>query len=289
MPTVERRRIIPRARTVRPLTREEAVIESLSPLMNVMIRAVRHAGRHVLRDFGELANLQIVEKAPGDFVSRTDQRVEKQLIEALTGAYPDYGVLCEESGDIPGQEDCPYTWIIDPIDGTINFIHAIPHFAISVALQKGDEIVAGVVFNPILNELYYAEKGKGAFVLLPSGGERLRVSGRTQLQHALVGSNGFYKKEDYALVSKLSGKVSSLRLAGSIALGLAGVAAGKLEAYVTTQFNPWDMAAGFLLVKEAGGVVLSLNGDGGFSDILKQKNLVAVNPDLKEKLFKALR
>jgi len=288
MPTVERRRIIPRARTVRPLTREEAVIESLSPLMNVMVRAVRGAGRSVLRDFGELSNLQIVEKAPGDFVSRTDKYVEKYLIETLTAAYPSSGIICEEGGKISAQKGCPYTWIIDPIDGTINFVHAIPHFAISVALKQKDDVVAGVIFNPVTNELYYAEKGKGAFVLLPSGGERLRVSGRTQLQQALIGSNGFYQKEDYALVSRLSGKISSLRLGGCISLGLAGVASGKLEAYVTTQFNPWDIAAGMLLVKEAGGTFVSLQGDYTFEDILKQRTLIAVNPDLKEKLLQAL-
>lgn len=293
MPLVERRKITARSserkRQPERLTREEHIIEGLSPLLNLMIKAVRKASRGILRDFGEVTNLQISSKTPGDFVSNTDTYVEKILKETLLEVYPDYGVYCEESGHIEPKNGSDCVWIIDPIDGTINFIHAIPYFAISVALLKGDDIVASVVYNPVSNEMYYAEKGKGAFALMPTGVVRLRASGRKKMDTALIGSNALSDPKSFGLISKVLNHVSSVRYTGSIALGLVEVAAGKFEGYITAQFNVWDIAAGMLLVKEAGGSVTSLGGDKILVDILENKTLVVSNIHLKEKILSLLK
>lgn len=287
-PTIEKRTITPRVKAERrktPPTREEKMIASLSPHLNLMVTAVRKAGRRLMRDFGEVSNLQISQKAPGDFVSNADKMVEKILIDFLSEARPDYGIISEESKQIVPKNNCAYTWVIDPIDGTNNFIHAIPCFSISVALVFKGKVLAGVVFNPITNELYYAEKGKGAYVMMPTGSVRLRVSGRHELGTCMMGINGLFFKSNQQLMKKIVPYVSSVRCNGSTTLALADVASGKYDLFFDCGFKIWDVASGLLLVKEAGGFV------GGFSDfidletLVKAQKILACNMAIKDSLL----
>ncbi|MGN1062731.1 MAG: inositol monophosphatase family protein [Alphaproteobacteria bacterium] len=288
MPEVIKRRITPRAQTLkkRPETREEQMIAALSPNLNVMVKAVRSVGRRMVRDFGEISSLQVSLKGPGDFVSNADMLAEKSLIKILTEDRPDYGFVTEEGGEIPAKNGCPFTWIIDPIDGTSNFLHAIPCFAVSVALRHKNEIIAGVTFNPVTNELYYAEKGQGAFLMTPTGNMRLRVAGRTELSFALVGSNGFSNPKNRRLMEKIVDKVASVRYNGCTTLSMAALAAGQLDVYIATQFKPWDLAVGFLLVKEAGGYISDFDGHKHMDEILESQSIVAGNYKLNEQVLK---
>lgn len=278
----EHRSIPNRRNEKKTLTREDLMIQSLSPQLNVMIKAVRVTGRKMLRDFGEISLLQVSQKAPGNFVSNADILAEKTLVQLLSQDKPDAGFICEERGTTAPKNNCPYTWIIDPIDGTLNFIHAIPYFAISVALKKEDEIIAGVIYNPITNELYYAEKGHGAFVMTPTGENRLRVSGRSKMNMAMVGSNGFSEERTQTTLKKISKKVASIRFNGSAALAMCAVAAGHVDAYVSTMFGAWDISAGNLLIKEAGGYVCDFSGNYAPAEIQKKQQLLACNAELKE-------
>lgn len=286
----EHRRITPRAQTVRkrPETREEKMIAALSPNLNVMVKAVRAAGRRMVRDFGEISSLQVSLKGPGDFVSNADMLAEKTLIEKLSEDRPDYGFITEERAEIAPKNGCEYTWIIDPIDGTTNFLHAIPCFAVSVALKHKDEIIAGVTFNPVTNELYYAEKGQGAFLMTPTGNMRLRVSGRVQLPYSLVGSNGFSSPLNRQVMEKLVSKVASIRYNGCTTLSMAAVAAGQLDLYVATQFKSWDLAVGFLLIKEAGGYISNFHDQKGIQEIMDSQTIVAGNYKLKDQVLKLI-
>jgi myo-inositol-1(or 4)-monophosphatase len=268
-------------------TREDKIISSLSAQLNVMIKACQKAGRRIIRDFGELGNLQVMQKAPKDFVTAADLTAEKILMESLKEDRPDYGFLSEEKGFVPASNGCLFTWIIDPIDGTTNFIHAIGQFAISLALKEKDEIVAGVVYNPVLSELYYAEKGTGAFLMLPSGTMRLRVSGRSRLSDCVLEMNYMHPKNPI-LTEKVADAFLVLRNFGSAALGLANVAAGRTDAYIGTGLSLWDAAAGFLLVKEAGGFVSNLAGNLEISKIMESKRLVATNNLIGESALKLL-
>ena len=263
------------------------MLSSLSANLNVMIKACQKAGRRMVRDFGELGNLQVMQKAPKDFVTAADLTAEKILMESLREDRPDYGFLSEEKGSVPAQNDSPFTWIIDPIDGTTNFIHAIGQFAISLALKENDEIIAGVVYNPISSELYYAEKGTGAFLMLPSGTVRLRVSGRSRLSDSILEMNYLHPKNPL-LTEKVADAFLVLRGFGSAALGLANVAAGRTDAFIGSGLSLWDAAAGFLLVKEAGGFVSDLAGDLEISKILSSKKLVASNQLIGDSLLKLL-
>jgi myo-inositol-1(or 4)-monophosphatase len=230
-----------------------------SPVVQVMIDAVKKAARPMMRDFGEVAALQVSRKGPGDFVSAADLRAEQTLFEALMKARPGYGFLGEERGLIEGS-DKSHTFIVDPIDGTTNFIHAMPHFAVTVALEREGEIQAGVTYNPIINELFWAEKGKGAFL----NDARIRVSGRRDLADSLIGTglpfigrpgHGQSIKEIHAIGQRVAG----IRRLGSAALDLAWVAAGRYDAFWERNLNPWDVAAGLLLVAEAGGTVTGID------------------------------
>ena len=221
-----------------------------SALINVMSQAVYKAARGIVRDFGELSHLQITRKSIGDFVSSADKRSEKILIEELKKARPSFGFLCEESGEIPGQDN-RHRWIIDPLDGTTNFLHSNPHFAITVALEFDDEIIAGVTYQPILDELFWAEKGKGAFC----NQKRLRVSGRRDLESLLICCT-----HDHPIGAKIKNQISGVRYTGSAALELAYVAAGRFDVCFLEGLKAWDMAAGLLLIKEAGGVITKTNG-----------------------------
>ena len=228
-------------------------------LMNVMVQAVLKAGRGLARDFGEVENLQVSVKGPGDFVSAADKRADRTLIAELRKARPSYGFLTEESGTIAG-EDTGNRWIVDPLDGTTNFLHGIPLFAVSVALEREGRVVAGIVYNPILNELYVAERGTGAFL----NDRRLRVAGRRNLDDALIGaeipslSNAAEGRSGDT--ARIGAQVAGARSVGSAALELAWVASGRYDGYWHHALQPWDFAAGALLVREAGGFATDLAG-----------------------------
>lgn len=254
-----------------------------SPAMNVMRAAVEKAGRALRRDFGEVENLQVSRKGPGDFVSQADLKAEKILFEELSEARPGYGFLMEERGVVEGS-DATHRWIIDPLDGTSNFLHGIPHFAISVALERDGTLVAGIVYNPITDEMFYGERGQGAYG--PSG--RLRVSGRQDLADAVISTRFAYKsaggfKDAAPEIEKLVPKVGGLRNFGSAALDLAYVAAGRFDGYVEMGLEAWDLAAGIVLVREAGGLV---SDESNRQRMLENGNMIAGNEVIHTALLK---
>jgi myo-inositol-1(or 4)-monophosphatase len=257
-----------------------------SPLITVMTRAAQKAGRALVRDFGEVENLQVSRKGPADFVSQADLKAEATLKEELRRARPRFGWLMEEGGGGEG-EDATRRWIVDPLDGTTNFLHGIPHFAISVALEQDGEVVAGVVFNPINDELFWAEKGQGTFL----NDRRLRVSGRHQMADALLatgipflghGDTPGFQAELEALMPHVAG----IRRMGSASLDLAYVAAGRFDGFWESGLKPWDIAAGIVLVQEAGGFVTEKHGQGS---PLHADSLLAANPALHKPIAAALR
>lgn len=256
-----------------------------SAAINVMRAAVEKAGRALRRDFGEVENLQVSEKGPGDFVSQADLKAEKILFEELSEARPGYGFLMEEGGAVDGA-DTTHRWIIDPLDGTTNFLHGIPHFAISVALERDGVLVAGVIYNPITDELYFGERGQGAYG--PAG--RLRVSGRKELSEAVISTRFAYKSPDgfktqAPEVEKLLPKVGGLRNFGSAALDLAYVAAGRFDGYVEFGLEPWDYAAGIVLVRESGGLV---SDETNRQRMLENGNMLAGNEPIHDALLKII-
>ena len=217
---------------------------SISSHLNIMIKAVEKASKSVIRDFGEVEKLQVSKKGPYDFVTKTDKHVEKILIEELSKIKKNYSFITEETGIIKNQ-DKDNIWIIDPIDGTTNFLHGIPHFAICIALKSKDEIVSGLIFDPIKDEMFFAEKDKGAFL----NNQRLRVSKKNSLDDCLFASN-----HEGVKFSDLN-----MRYSGCAALDLAYVASGRLDGFFHNNINLWDVAAGAIMVKEAGGIVNDLN------------------------------
>ena len=222
-------------------------MNSISPHLNIMIKACEKASKIIIRDFGEVENLQVAKKGPRDFVTKTDKRVEEILIDELTRSKKNYSFLTEESGKIENN-DKNKRWIIDPIDGTTNFLHGIPHFAISIALKSKNEIISGLIFDPIKNEMFYAEKNAGSFF----NNRRVRVSKKVDLEDCLFATN-----HEGAIHSKLN-----LRCTGCAALDLAYVASGRLDGYFHNKINIWDIAAGVLIVNEAGGKVNDINKYG---------------------------
>jgi len=258
----------------------------LSPALNVMTTAARKAGRRLIRDFGELENLQVSMKGPADFVSSADRRTEKILIEELSRARPGYTFLVEESGLIEGP-DKTHRFIIDPLDGTTNFLHSIPHFAISIGLEREGQLVSAVVHNPVTDEMFTAEKSHGAYL----NDKRLRVATRKTLPESLIatgipflgrGDHERYLKE----LSAVMGATSGVRRFGAAALDLAYVAAGRFDGFWERGLKPWDVAAGILLVREAGGFISDL--DGG-ARVLESGNILAANETLHPMLLKLLR
>src|SRR6266478_4445987 len=231
-----------------------------SALINVMVKAARRAGRSLKRDLGEVENLQVSLKGPANFVSMADRRAEEMLHSDLTKARPGYGFIGEEGGKREGA-DKSHTWIVDPLDGTTNFLHGIPQFAISIGLQREGTLIAGVIYNPANDELYTAERGKGAFL----NDQRLRVAARKRLADAVVTCGlPHLGRGDLALglkeIACVQGKVAGLRRFGAASLDLAWVAAGRFDAYWERNLSPWDIAAGLILVREAGGYVTDLDG-----------------------------
>ena len=258
-----------------------------SPIMNVMHKAVEKAAFGLRRDFGEVENLQISKKGPGDFVSAADLKAEKILREELSKARPGYGFLMEESGEVAGTDPFQHRWIIDPLDGTTNFLHSIPHFAISVALTRGDELVAGIIYDPIKDELFSAERGQGAFL----NDRRIRVSARrriadcvcaTGIPHARRGDHDMFEGQLRRVMDKSAG----IRRFGAAALDLAYVAAGRVDGYWENNLNAWDIAAGLLLVREAGGYISDLDGK---QTMLQSGSVVAANDHIHAPLRNAIR
>jgi myo-inositol-1(or 4)-monophosphatase len=257
-----------------------------SAVINVMVKAARRAGRSLKRDLGEIENLQVSLKGPANFVSLADKRAEQMLLEDLTKARPGYGFVGEEGGLREGQ-DKSHTWIVDPLDGTTNFLHGIPQFAISIGLQREGTMIAGVIYNPANDELYLAERGKGAFL----NDQRLRVAGRRKLADSVIacglphiGRGDF--KLSLAELGEIQPKVAGLRRFGAAALDMAFVAAGRLDGFWERNLQAWDMAAGQIIVREAGGIVSGIEGD---DDPLKTGNLVCGNEFIHEELVKILK
>ncbi|TCT42836.1 inositol monophosphatase family protein [Martelella mediterranea] len=257
-----------------------------SALLNVMVQAALKAGRSLTRDFGEVQNLQVSIKGPGDFVSQADLKAEKIVRSELMRARPTYGFLGEEGGEEEGS-DGQHRWIVDPLDGTTNFLHGIPQFAVSIALERNGEIVAGVIFNPVQDELFVAEKGGGAFC----NDRRIRVSARRNLSDCVVGcgvphlGRGQHGKFLVEL-RHVMGEVAGIRRMGAASLDLAYVAAGRLDGYWEDSLSAWDMAAGLILVREAGGFVSDTKGG---QQMLDTGSVIAGNEMIRIALFDQLQ
>ena len=243
-------------------------MNSISANLNIMIKASEKASKILIRDFGEIEKLQVSKKGPADFVTNADLKTEKIIIEELKKARPNYSIISEESG-IENNKDKDNTWIIDPIDGTVNFLHGVPHFAISIALKSNNEIVSGLIFDPIKNEMFYAEKNNGAFF----NNQRIRVSKKNQIDDCLFVTGGKMKEEPNL----------PYRKSGCAALDMAYVASGRYDGYFQHNLNLWDIAAGIVLVKEAGGIINKID-----LSINKNIKIIASSTDINPKLLKKL-
>jgi len=243
-------------------------MQSISANLNIMIKAAEKASRALIRDFGEIEKLQVSIKGPTDFVSNADLKAEKIIIEELNKARPYYSIISEEDGS-KENKDKNNTWIIDPIDGTTNFLHGVPHFAISIALKSGDEIVSGIIYDPIKDEMFYAEKDNGAFF----NNQRIRVSKKRELNSCLFATGGLIKSEINL----------PLRRSGSAALDVAYVAAGRYDGYFENNLNLWDIAAGIIILKEAGGMINEIDLSQN-NNIQIRASSMAINEKMLEKL-----
>ena len=254
--------------------------------INVMVKACRKAAKTLIRDFGEIEKLQVSLKGPGDFVTNSDKKVEKILIEELQKARPNYSILSEEIGEINNDES--FRWIIDPIDGTANFLHGVPHFAISIGLEHDKEIICGIIYDPIKDELFNAEKGNGSYL----NNQRLRVSARSKLQDCIIFTGGpKLEAEDRALSLKEYDKFSSevfipIRKMGSASLDLAYVAAGRCDGFWQRNLKYWDIAAGIILVREAGGFVTDFSGK---NEYIENKTVLATNSLISKEMIEVLK
>lgn len=257
-----------------------------SPMLQVMVAAAQKAGRAILRDFGEVEQLQVSKKGPADFVSTADRKAERIVVQELQKARPRFGMLLEESGEIAG-EDSSNRWIVDPLDGTTNFLHGIPHFAVSIAHERDGQLQAGVVYSPVPDETFAAERGTGAFL----NDRRLRVSGRVRMEEALFATGIPFHGEDkhpyfLAQMEAVMQRSAGIRRFGSAALDLAWVAAGRYDGFWESGLNPWDIAAGIVLVREAGGMVTDF---GGRDRMIATGEVMAANASLDGELMKTLR
>ena len=243
-------------------------MNSISPNLNIMIKASEKASKALIRDFGEIEKLQVSVKGPSDFVSNADTKAEKIIIEELIKSKKNYSIISEEAGYIKNK-DSDNVWIIDPIDGTLNFLHGVPHFAISIALRSNNEIVSGLIFDPIKDEMFFAEKNNGAFL----NNQRIKVSKKKEIKACLFATGG----------SQKSNIDLTTRKSGSAALDMAYVAAGRYDGYFQNNLNLWDIAAGVIIVKESGGIVSQI-------DLLKNEDIdiraasIAINEKMLEKL-----
>ena len=243
-------------------------MNTISANLNIMIKASEKASKVLIRDFGEIEKLQVSKKGPSDFVTNSDLKVEKIIIEELKKAKPNYSIISEEKG-IENNKDENNTWILDPVDGTVNFLHGIPHFAISIALKSENEIVSGLIFDPIKNEIFYAEKNNGAFF----NNQRIRVSKKNKMEDCLFATGG-----------KIENQLDlQFRKSGCAALDMAYVASGRYDGYFQNDLNLWDIAAGIVLVKEAGGIINKL-------DLSRNKNIkiIASSTNIYAKLTQKL-
>ena len=252
-----------------------------SPQINLITKACMKASRSLIRDFGEIENLQISTKGPGDFVTSADKRTEKILVNELQKAHPDYGIVTEETGII-NKSNMKNRWIIDPIDGTLNFLNGVPQFAISIGYEEDGEIKCGVIFNPIMNEMFCAEKGNGAYL----NNSRIRVSKKKKINDAWLvtgGPKGASKIKDkiFSEYINVSKNVSNVRKFGSAALDIAYVACGRFDGYWQRELNYWDIAAGIIILKEAGGFVDFFEDDAALP---LKKNILATNSIIHEEL-----
>ena len=255
-----------------------------SPTVTIMIEAAQAAGKKMVRDFGEVEHLQVSKKGPGDFVSNADKKAEKIIYEMLAKKRPGYGFLMEESGTIEGT-DKSHRFIVDPLDGTTNFLHGMPHFAISIGLERDGEMHAGVIFDVIKNEIFWAERGEGAWI----ENRRLRVAARRKLHDTVfatgipfVGRSG--QREFLVELAAIMPEVAGIRRYGAASLDLAWVAAGRFDGFWERGLKPWDIAAGIVLVREAGGKVVGLDG----SDVMQSGDIACGNPSLCSKLVERL-
>jgi myo-inositol-1(or 4)-monophosphatase len=254
--------------------------------INVMVNACRKASKNLIRDFGEVEKLQVSIKGPGDYVTMTDKKVEEILIDELQQARSNYSILSEEIGEI--KNDKEFKWVIDPIDGTSNFLHGIPHFAISVALEKNKEIICGIIFDPIKNEIFSAEKGNGSYL----NNQRIRVAARKKLTDCILFTGGprqTSKNKEVALeeYKKFSSKVLiPIRKLGSASLDMAYLAAGRCDGFWQRDLNYWDIAAGILLIKEAGGFVTDFIGTDKY---IENKTILAANSRIHEAMIEVLK
>jgi myo-inositol-1(or 4)-monophosphatase len=257
-----------------------------SALINVMVKAARRAGRSLKHDLGEIEHLQVSLKGPANFVSLADKRAEEMLYSDLAKARPGYGFIGEEGGMREGADNT-HTWIVDPLDGTTNFLHGIPQFAIAIALAREGTVIAGVIYNPANDELYIAERGKGAFL----NDQRLRVAGRRELSECVIACGlPHIGRGDHELalreMAALQNKIAGFRRFGAAALDMAFVAAGRLDGFWERNLSPWDIAAGQIVVREAGGIV---SGIEGHDDALRSGNVVCGNEYVHAELVKILK
>ncbi len=255
-----------------------------SPILNCMIRAAEKAAKGLVRDFGELEQLQVSVKGVSDFVSQADLKAEQVIRAELSKARPGFGMLLEEGGEIEG--DGQHRWIVDPLDGTTNFLHGIPHFATSIALEKDGEIIAGLIYNPVTNEMFTAEKGGGSYF----SGRRMRVSSRRKLDESVIATGiphkGRGNHADYLpQIERIMAQTAGVRRFGSAALDLAWVAAGRYDGFWEWGLKPWDVAAGVLMVKEAGGYISGIEG----KDPIASGDMVASNEPLHYALLKLVK
>ncbi len=243
-------------------------MNSISANLNLMIKACEKASKVLIRDFGEIEKLQVSKKGPSDFVTNSDLKAEKIIIEELSKGRPDYSIISEENG-VKKNKDKRNTWVIDPIDGTVNFLHGIPHFATSIALKHENEIISGLIFDPIKDEMFYAEKNNGAYL----NNKRIRVSKKNNMRECLFATSG-----------KVERKIEfSYRKSGSAALDMAYIACGRYDGYFQRNLHLWDVAAGLILVQEAGGVINRIN----LNDY-KDLKIIASTPDINEKLMEKI-
>ena len=240
-------------------------MNSISANLNLMIKACEKASKVLIRDFGEIEKLQVSKKGPSDFVTNSDLKTEKIIIEELSKGRPDYSIISEENGE-KKNKDKKNTWIIDPIDGTVNFLHGIPHFATSIALKHENEIISGMIFDPIKDEMFYAEKNNGAYL----NNKRIRVSKKNNINECLFATSGtIEKKNDF-----------SFRKSGSAALDMAYIACGRYDGYFQKNLHLWDIAAGLILVEEAGGIINKIDLNNS-----KDLKIIASSPDINKKLM----